>query len=116
MANNLYSLNTTTGAGTIIGPMGAIGFGAAVSEGGVLYAGSESPLAIYTLNPSTGAGVEGPNLTGTGQEIFGLAPDVAAGGVPEAAAWVLMLIGFGGLGAAVRAQRRQERYRAAALI
>jgi hypothetical protein len=108
MGSDLYSLNTTTGAGTLIGSTGGSGFGAAVSEGGVLYAGSESPLAIYTLNPSTGAGVECPNLTGTSEEIFGLAPDIpSAPGVPEPAAWALMLIGFGGLGAALRAQRRR---------
>ncbi len=107
-ANSLYSLNTTTGAGTLIGSSATDSFGAAVVEGGVLYAGGESPLEVYTLNPSTGAGTPGANVTGTSQLIFGLAPDVpSAPGVPEPAAWALMLIGFGGLGAALRAQRRR---------
>ena len=33
-------------------------------------------------------------------------PDVVAGGVPEPAAWTMMVAGFGGLGALIRRRRR----------
>jgi hypothetical protein len=102
---DLYALNTTTGAGTLIGHSATGLFGAAVTVGGVLYAGSENPLAVYTLDTSTGAGMRGADVTGTTQIFYGLAP--LAGGVPEPQSWMLMILGFGGLGAALRRRRAQ---------
>jgi hypothetical protein len=102
---DLYSLDTATGASTLIGHSGTGRFGAAVTVGGVLYAGSEIPLAVYTLDTSTGAGVAGAGVTGTSQIFYGLAPLTAA--VPEPAAWTLMIVGFGGLGAALRTSRQK---------
>jgi hypothetical protein len=40
--------------------------------------------------------------------------DKLAGGVPEPASWALMIIGFGGAGAALRSQRRRQATAAAA--
>ncbi|THD63455.1 PEPxxWA-CTERM sorting domain-containing protein [Phenylobacterium sp.] len=46
----------------------------------------------------------------TGQEFIGLdnVSVATAGGVPEPASWALMLVGFGGLGAALRGSRRKQ--------
>jgi PEP-CTERM motif len=35
------------------------------------------------------------------------------GGVPEPASWAMMLVGFGGLGGVLRAQRRRRSFAAA---
>jgi YVTN family beta-propeller protein len=56
--STLYTLNTTTGAATLVGSAGTGIFGAVVVEGGIIYGGSASPLAIYTLNGTT---VPGPS-------------------------------------------------------
>jgi hypothetical protein len=45
--------------------------------------------------------------SGGGQSPSYLGPNVLAGGVPEPASWALMLIGLGGLGAALRSRRSQ---------
>jgi hypothetical protein len=39
----------------------------------------------------------------------GSVTSASAGGIPEPATWALMLVGFGGLGAAMRAHRRADR-------
>ena len=52
-ANTLYSINTTTGATTLVGSPN-IGYFAVVTEDGVIYAVTED-LKICTLNGSNGA-------------------------------------------------------------
>jgi hypothetical protein len=49
------------------------------------------------------SGIGGPGFTGTEIDIT----DVTQVGVPEPAAWALMVLGFGGLGARLRASRRR---------
>jgi bacillolysin len=55
--NNLYSINTSTGAATLIGSLGAGGGGmnALVASGSGLLAASNSSTSIYSINTSTGA-------------------------------------------------------------
>lgn len=68
--------------------------------------GGLGEVALVSLNDGiatpllTGADVPGGTLTGP----HGL--DFVAGVVPEPATWAMMLLGFGGLGAAVRMRRR----------
>lgn len=73
---NLYTLNTTTGASTLVGNMGGPQIGSIVFEGGILYAGQETPdLRVDTLNPATGIATTGAALTGTSNAFYALAPD-----------------------------------------
>lgn len=58
---------------------------------------------LITIDPSTPDAGDYVVLVSTG---FGNA-DLGGGGVPEPATWGLMLIGFGGLGAVVRARRNR---------
>jgi hypothetical protein len=73
---NLYTLNTTTGAATLIGNMGGPQVGAMLLEGGILYAGEETPnFRVDMLDPNTGIATTGPNVTGVSSGVFGgLAP------------------------------------------
>jgi PEP-CTERM motif len=41
-------------------------------------------------------------------QVFVVKGDVTGGGVPEPASWALMILGFGGAGAALRSQRRRQ--------
>lgn len=100
---DLYSLDVSSGAASLIGHSSTGLFGAAVTVNGILYAGSENPLAVYTLDGGTGAGTRGADVGGTGQIFYGLAP--VSGAVPEAAIWGLMLVGFAAVGAAMRGAR-----------
>lgn len=71
-------------------------------------------LEIYSHDPVS-AEID-PYFTappGAGGE-FIFSPGVTAGGVPEPAAWSLMVAGFGGLGALIRRHTRQVRSRLAA--
>jgi hypothetical protein len=64
--STLYRLSLKTGAAHRIGTAGAGVFGAEVSQLNILYAVSVSPLAVYTLNPATGASQLVANLFGQG--------------------------------------------------
>jgi hypothetical protein len=87
--NLLYSLNTTNGSATLIGTTneGESGFGALVSDGGILYGGAygASTPDIYTIDPQTGTTTfvtaspstpSAPGVAGFG----GLAPMTSSGG------------------------------------
>jgi hypothetical protein len=82
----LYSLNTTTGAAHFIGDTGET-IGAMVLSSGHLYAGAFDLNRLDTLNPITGAPTAGPNLTGTTQQVWGLATTA----VPESGGTLLLL-------------------------
>lgn len=97
---DVYTLDTTSGAATLIGSSATGLFGAAASVGGILYAGSEVPLQVYSLDPSNGAGVAGAAVTGTSQIFYGLAS--IGGSVPEPATWAMMFAGTLGVGVLMR--------------
>lgn len=63
--DQLFSLNTTTGAATLIGSIGFTGVtGLARGDDGLMY-GVTSDSKIITVDTSTGAGTFAANLTGT---------------------------------------------------
>jgi hypothetical protein len=99
----LYRVNTTNASTPLVGFTG-VTFGALVTTGGVLYGGATPGNAIYTVDPSTGVSTFKANVTGTTRDFWGLAP-VTAEAVPEPATWAMMLVGFSGLGAAMRRRR-----------
>jgi len=71
----LFTLNTTTGATTLVGSTGGPQMGALLMESGILYGGEESPsFAVATINPTTGAATTGPGVTGAIGEFYALAP------------------------------------------
>jgi hypothetical protein len=85
LADKLYTANTTTGAGALIGLMGSgLGIGSMVFEDGTLY-GAGSGGKIYTINTTTGTATL---LSNTGFDIIGLAPAPAPVPIP-AAIWLL---------------------------
>jgi hypothetical protein len=104
-AENLYTLNTTTGLAILIGPTGGPEYGGLMWDGiSVLYGGEVLPgQTVDTLNTSTGLATVGPSLTGTG-DFYGLAPLLAA---PEPATWSLL-----GAGIAILALMKRRRQRA----
>jgi hypothetical protein len=86
--NNLYTLNTTTGAATLIGSgLGnSIQLGVLLQENGTLYGGAWAPgQAVDTVDPGTGAATIGPDLTGTvdaSDKFAALAPYPVSAAVP----------------------------------
>ena len=94
--SNLYSINTTTAAATLVGTTTGATFGAMVYIGGVYYGGNEFPQnQVTTFNPLTAAVTFGPNETGAPSDFWGLAPTSA---VPETSTWAMLLLGFAGVG------------------
>jgi hypothetical protein len=81
----LYSLNTTTGAATLIGSAGGgIQLDSMLYENGRLYGMENSPaLAVDTIDPVTGAATPGP---ATNVDVLGLVPTTA----PEPSAVALL--------------------------
>jgi hypothetical protein len=89
-----YSVNTTTGAASLIGSPGASPqIAALLFLNGTLY-GTDTANTIDTINTSTGAATGGASISGTGgANVWGLAQIP----VPlPATAW-LLISGFGGL-------------------
>jgi hypothetical protein len=85
VAGSLYVLDTTTGAGTLVGSTGLGGIGALVFEGGKLYAGSNSPFQVDTLNTATGEGtfVSDPTGNPAPAVFWGLAPSILLNIAPD---------------------------------
>ena len=94
----LYTLNTSTGAATLIGSASAGSFTSAVVEGGVIYAGSYNPLAVYTLDGSNGASTLQASGLNSLYTFDGLAPDPLPAATPLPAALPLFVTGLGALG------------------
>lgn len=55
------------------------------------------------------AGPSHAGFQGTGDEGWGLQNIAVTGAIPEPGAWALMLVGFGGVGAALRSARSRQR-------
>ena len=106
----LSTLNTTTGALTVVGPLG-VDIGARSSfdiatTGANNQGFVQSGSTLYTINLATGALSVAGN---TGRALFGL---TAAAPVPEPATWAGMLLGLAGLGAFVHARKCRANLRA----
>jgi hypothetical protein len=78
-----------------------------------LAAGSNKLTFGYTSLAQGHAGFQGTGDEGWAAHDIVVTQE-GAGGVPEPASWALMLLGFGGLGAALRHQRRPQRAAVAA--
>jgi len=101
---DLYTLNTSTGLGTLVGAFGnGALIGAMVTEGGVLYGGDQGNATIDTINTTTGAATPisgGSNVSG----IWGLAPYPLTSQTPEPS--TLVMFGSGLLGLVGLARRK----------
>jgi hypothetical protein len=85
IGSNAYVLNTATGAAALLGNTGSNGVGALVFEGGKLYAGSNSPFQVETLNTATGEGtfVSDPTGNPAPATFWGLAPSILLNIAPD---------------------------------
>jgi DNA-binding beta-propeller fold protein YncE len=110
ISSGLYKINTATGAGTQV--LASAGNGCLMAL--TIYSGDfyttdycsgASPL--YKLNTTTG----GLTAVGNGaiSSSMALTYRGVAGAVPEPATWAMMLLGFGGIGFAMRRKRHEER-------
>ncbi len=99
----LATQNAATGALTYVG---ALGFDVnsrasfdILTQAGVNTAFLQSGSDLYTVNLASGAAT----LTGnTGRDLFAL-----TAAIPEPATWAMMILGFGFIGGALRAQKRR---------
>ena len=69
-AGHVIGLNTSTGAGTLIGASGVPGPSSLASSPDGTFYTVGSDLHLYTINPATGAGTIGPALSGLGATFF----------------------------------------------
>jgi hypothetical protein len=95
---SLYTVNTTTGLATLVGPnVLSSSVYALLFEGGTLYGGVDAcgtgGICFDTVNTGTGALTLGPTPAALMQGILGLAPDpltTGTVGTPEPATWSLL--------------------------
>ncbi len=89
---DLYTLNTSTGAATLVGPFGSSAeMGVLLTEDGTLWGGDETNYTVDTINPTTGAATVGPAPSSSFSGFFyGLAPYP----VPAPEAGTLGLLGL----------------------
>lgn len=83
-AGTLYSVNTSTGAATLIGPIGFEVIGMEFAQG-TLY-GFTRNSQVITIDTATGAGTALASLTPSDVKVFAAAPIVGSGGASDAAA------------------------------
>jgi hypothetical protein len=93
---NLYSLDLTNGAASLIGPYGGSAqMGSLVTIGSTLYGADDVNDLINTIDPTTGAATAGNS---SGGSVWGLAPDPlptsSPSPVPEPSTWSLLGVGF----------------------
>lgn len=93
----LYTISTSSGLATPVGTMGVSADGAMLFEGGLLWAGVNSPLSTQTLNTSSGAATPVNSVTGTTSLFYGLAPDPLPSSAPEPGTWSLLAGSIGAL-------------------
>ena len=76
---------------------------------------SGAPLALqsFSFHTTTGGQLSFADLAGGNQNIGNILDNVSLSAVPEPASWAMMLVGFGGLGVAMRSRRKQARATAA---
>ena len=108
---DLYTLNTSTGAGTLVGAFGSgAEIGALVTVGGILYGGDQGNATIDTINTSTGAATSSQGLP---FPTFGELPDpLPAGGgtaTPEPGSYAALILAFGGVMLVARSHRAKQR-------
>jgi hypothetical protein len=106
---NLYTIDTTTGAATLVGPTGGKQFGGLVTETSTLYGGEYNPaFEVDTLNTTSGTATAGPALSGNdpGAGFAGLAGIPPTATTPEPGSVSLLLIGFLAAGIWIKARRQ----------
>jgi hypothetical protein len=117
---SLYTLNTSTGAATLIGPVGA-GLTALFQQNGTLYGASEAfepSLSVDTVDPATGAATIGPDITGAGVTfVTGFAPILSAVPAPAIGHGLPVVLAVGGVlfGAKLLERSRKRRLFGAAI-
>jgi hypothetical protein len=88
---NLYSIDTNTGNATVIGTNGLVVQGLAY-ENGKLYAMSNSPGQVWTLDTSSGAATLSANVTGNNIPYLGAMAPITPPTTPQ----ILSQVAFGG--------------------
>jgi hypothetical protein len=93
--SNLYSVNTTTGAATLIGGVGGYRVDALDFQNGTLYgfADNSTPV-IISINTTTGAGTFVADIDPSLGAVSGAAPGMSSAAVPEPSGLAMLSIGI----------------------
>lgn len=92
----LYTVDTSTGAISVVGSTGVTGIDAMGNVNGTLYATSDTTGNLYSINPSTGVATLITALSNIGSNfVYGLAEVTP---VPETRSLPSMIMGITGLG------------------